>query len=143
VKTYYPKVSDLWQDSERMRKVLSDFMRKNNPEYIRNPAHNTPATPIPADAASIYHHPLPAPIPGPIFHEPVGVPIEQRSRSVRIDRPVLPETPYNVAPANNGSSRATRAVQAPAGKKNDFTGLTFQQIQEKLVEELYEVTDKE
>jgi len=60
-KEFYPKNSEKFEDAERVRKALSNYMTKNNPAYKLIPGYACVATPIPDDIES---EPEPAPAAG-------------------------------------------------------------------------------
>lgn len=47
-KEYYPRHSQIFEDAERVRKALSNFMTKTNPAYSRG-GYTAVPTPLPAD----------------------------------------------------------------------------------------------
>lgn len=48
-KEYYRKGSDIFEDAERVRKALSNYMTKTNPAYMREAGYSCIATPIPGE----------------------------------------------------------------------------------------------
>ncbi|SPQ18017.1 c9b34a40-38d1-45ab-92c4-bacae7016f91 [Thermothielavioides terrestris] len=48
-KEFYPKNSEVFEDAERVRKALSNYMTKTNPAYKLNPRYSCQATPLPSD----------------------------------------------------------------------------------------------
>ncbi|KAL2135503.1 hypothetical protein VTI74DRAFT_8234 [Chaetomium olivicolor] len=48
-KEFYPKNTEIFEDAERVRKALSNYMTKTNPAYKLIPGYSCQATPIPAD----------------------------------------------------------------------------------------------
>lgn len=48
-KEYYKKGSDIFEDAERVRKALSNYMTKTNPAYMREVGYSCIATPIPGE----------------------------------------------------------------------------------------------
>jgi hypothetical protein len=133
-KSYYNKSTGMYADAERIRKILSDFMRKNNPDYLRDPNHITQPTPVSDEhsnsrqAAAI----------------PVRIPAHTVSAAVETPSGRGRRTIVNTSPAMNGKS-STPAASRNFRKKspNAYEGLTFQQAQEKVVEEVMEATDSE
>ncbi|KAK0734235.1 hypothetical protein B0T26DRAFT_61084 [Lasiosphaeria miniovina] len=51
-KEYYHKGSEVFEDAERVRKALSNYMTKTNPAYKLIPGYSCIAAPIPEDAES-------------------------------------------------------------------------------------------
>ena len=48
-KEYYPKSTEIFEDAERVRKALSNYMTKTNPAYKLIHGYSCQATPIPSD----------------------------------------------------------------------------------------------
>jgi hypothetical protein len=48
-KEYYPKSTEIFEDAERVRKALSNYMTKTNPAYKLIHGYSCAATPIPND----------------------------------------------------------------------------------------------
>jgi hypothetical protein len=48
-KEFYPKNSEIFEDAERVRKALSNYMTKTNPAYKLIPNYSCQATPFPED----------------------------------------------------------------------------------------------
>ena len=48
-KEFYNKGSDVFEDAERVRKALSNYMTKTNPAYKRETGYSCIATPIPGE----------------------------------------------------------------------------------------------
>lgn len=48
-KEFYPKNSEIFEDAERVRKALSNYMTKTNPAYKLIPGYSCQATPISGD----------------------------------------------------------------------------------------------
>lgn len=48
-KEFYPKSSEVFEDAERVRKALSNYMTKTNPAYKLIPGYSCIATPYPED----------------------------------------------------------------------------------------------
>ncbi|KAK1755277.1 Bromodomain-containing protein [Echria macrotheca] len=54
-KEYYSKGSEVFEDAERVRKALSNYMTKTNPAYKLIPGYSCQAAPIPEDLAAEGH----------------------------------------------------------------------------------------
>ena len=48
-KEYYNKGSDIFEDAERVRKALSNYMTKTNPAYKRETGYSCTAAPVPGE----------------------------------------------------------------------------------------------
>ncbi|KAK5663543.1 hypothetical protein OQA88_3974 [Cercophora sp. LCS_1] len=52
-KEYYHKGSEVFEDAERVRKALSNYMTKTNPAYKLIPGYSCQAAPIPEDSGAV------------------------------------------------------------------------------------------
>lgn len=118
-KDFYPRSSSVYDDSERIRKTLSNYMTKNNPAYqIRG--YQAQPTPLPQVAAPVEDDE------DDEEEEEEEEEEEPRRRSIVVKR--------------RGPGRP-RKSEAPPEPDHEYAGvgyknLTFQQAQEKVVEEL-------
>ncbi|KAM7224385.1 Bromodomain-containing protein [Rhypophila decipiens] len=165
-KEYYHKGSDIFEDAERVRKALSNYMTKTNPAYKLIPNYSCTATPIPTEG---------------VMEE------EQQSQPTRIrtkvSRKAEPEedgdddedaegdeedeedddddddedvNSRRIVLKRRGTGRSSKGSESPApraGGRNSrakadheyegvpYRGLNFQQAQEKIVEELIRKPD--
>jgi hypothetical protein len=119
-------------DSERIRKITSDFMRKYNPDYHVNPAHNTPPTPLRDQGTngSISYGGGQTPASAPPRSAPAAETFDSRARPGRGER-------------KSEVGLSTKVFLQPPKAKNDFSGLSFQKAQEKLIEDMHTVQDEE
>lgn len=119
-KGYNEKNSSVYSDAERIRKIIAAFMQEHNPVYKLDPKATVPPTPVP---------------------ERVGV-----ERSAVVDSP----TPALVS-VKQGSKRSvskptpSRPPREPKAAKDeeDFRKESYQSAQEKIIEELIDLKDKE
>lgn len=58
-KEFYPKNTETFEDAERVRKALSNYMTKTNPAYKNIPGYSCQAAPIP-DEAMVDYEDVPA-----------------------------------------------------------------------------------
>ena len=124
-KEYNEKGSEVYDDSERLRKVLSHFMNKNNPAYD-----------IPGYVA------FPTPLPGTTNDEG-----SEKDADGEPD-PEVESLPRRKAsrPSRQSGAQAPRSSITPSRSEIQyvgvgFNGLNFQQAQEKILEEI--ITKKE
>jgi hypothetical protein len=119
-KEYNEKGSQVYDDAERIRKALSNFMTKTNPAYKLIPGYVAFPTPLPgqADGAASDEDADGEPDPE----------IEAASAIKKRGRP--PKNPQ----AQRSSATPALSERSYAGVS--FEGLTFQQAQEKIVEDL-------
>jgi Transcription factor involved in chromatin remodeling, contains bromodomain len=179
-KEFYPKNSEIYEDAERVRKALSNYMTKTNPAYKLNPGYSCQAAPIPDDLASDAHAPAAIgrtqsssgtngksrPTNSKVKKEPEAQEEdaegdedaqgdEEQAGGDSNDGEEEDDGPRKIVIRRRGTGRPTRGSTEPS-KKHDkagrvradheyegvpYKGLTFQQAQEKIVEELIRKPD--
>jgi len=125
-KQYNDDKSTIYQDAERIRKALSNFMTKHNPAY-KDPNYVALPTPIPGqdDDATASSAP------------PTRDPSEQ-PRKIKISLKANRDRKSSAAPV---AASSPAVVQDDAGS-GTFTGKTFQQTQEHIINGLISHTDQ-
>jgi hypothetical protein len=125
-KQYNDDKSTIYQDAERIRKALSNFMTKHNPAY-KDPNYVAIPTPIPGhtDDASASSAP------------PTREPSEQ-PRKITISLKASRDRKSSAAPPAASSPALVQDDSDPT----DFTGKTFQQAQEHIINGLISYTDQ-
>lgn len=122
-KEYNTRGSEIYDDSERLRKALSNYMTRYNPAYKLIPGYTAYATPLPASNA-------PSPVEGAGEEETPGEVEPEVSTTTKKAR--------GRAPRNSQSHKKsvtptpTELSYSTAG----YSGLTFQAAQEKFVDDL-------
>ncbi len=141
-KQYNERNSDIFKDSERIRKALSAFMLQKNPAY-KIPGFTAPPTPIPGEKDA-------TPVPSGLGSDRRTSARKSAGRSIAAaaspsvddDAEGELEEVENASgkgsrSARNSSSRALHNPSSPAGNAKSaavgFSGLTFQQAQEKII----------
>lgn len=130
-KAYNEDTSIVYQDAERIRKMVSNFMTKNNPAY-KDSNYVAVATPLPGEHGAN----------GTRIPDTPSLPVREASEQPR--KPTvtlsLKARKASVAAASPGATDdATDNSPVPSG---DFNGKTFQQAQEQIISELiYHTTD--
>jgi len=119
-KEYNEKGSEIFEDAERLRKALSNYMTKHNPAYKLIAGYSTLPTPIPADLNGASDGKGEA-------DTSAAQPSAMKKKPSRPSKPV--ETPAR-------RSSATPALPDSQYASVSYQGLTFQQAQEKIVEDL-------
>ena len=110
-KAYNERPSPIFQDAERIRKMLSNYMVKNNPAY-KDPNYIASPTPIPAHLLN-------------------------SSRDTNGDTPTAkPSRKETPARATISPAPATASAGPMDTDDTDFTGKTFQQAQDQIMGEL-------
>jgi hypothetical protein len=125
-KQYNDDKSTIYQDAERIRKALSNFMTKHNPAY-RDPNYVAIPTPIPGDKDDASASSAP----------PTREPSEQ-PKKIKISLKASRDRKSSVAPPAASSPAPVHDDSDP----NDFTGKTFQQAQEHIINGLISYTDQ-
>lgn len=138
-KEYNQKGSEIYDDAERLRKALSNFMTKNNPAY-KKPGYVAFPTPLPADDQNDDDAEgsdedaegevdMEVPNPAPPAKRQRGRPPKNHSSNTAVNGQRTSNTPSSI----------TDSQYASIG----FEGLTFQQAQEKLVAGMLEHKEDE
>jgi hypothetical protein len=174
-KEFYPRNSANFEDAERVRKALSNFMTKTNPAYHNGSGYSAVATPIPADEPS--SRPAAA-TPTPAAHGSTRLRLSSsRSKLFKEEKPANKEDEADAddaseekeepasrrtsiilrrGTARQPSSRTseTPAISTPISRgaakpkatdvyeKLPYKGLSFQEAQEKITEELLRNRDE-
>lgn len=109
-KDYNERGSEIFEDAERLRKALSNFMVRWNPAYKLQPGYASFPTPLPSQTNAVSRTP----------QEPESQPAPGR------------KTARNAKMVQTQRSSATPAL-SDRQVEGGFEGLTFQQAQEKIV----------
>ncbi|KAJ9151803.1 Protein polybromo-1 [Pleurostoma richardsiae] len=158
-KEFYPRSSPQYEDAERVRKALSNYMTKTNPAYKLIPGYSAAPTAIPAE---------PEPEPEPQVEteaeaegdeDAEGEPDEDEDEDADADEDEDEDADADADGDDDAGPRRSRAVVARRGPgrppKNalqasdtqyenvPYKGLSFQQAQEKIVEELIRRREEE
>ncbi|KAB8305050.1 hypothetical protein EYC80_004353 [Monilinia laxa] len=139
-KDYNERESIIHRDAERIRKAVVKFMTDNNPEYKTNPGMKLEPTPIPPVESIEYKvDPKPA-APAPVHTaqddsdaDAEGEPEYFEEETKTEPQPIVKRR--GRPPKNPGAPRksTTPAVSDSHYASVSFTGLTFQQAQEKVI----------
>ena len=143
-KEFNDSKSVIYEDAERIRKLVFNFMKVNNPEYKENPGYTAVPTPIPnARAAPVQNgrhavkteNEVPEPAPTKIKLKQSSV-----ARSSEADRK------SSVAPSaatgeDGGDDDDDDDEVGEASNDIDFTGKTFQEAQQMIVSYMLRYTD--
>ncbi|TVY19201.1 Chromatin structure-remodeling complex subunit rsc1 [Lachnellula arida] len=143
-KDYNQRGSEVYDDSERLRKALSNVMVKINPAY-QNPGYSAYPTPLPSDPKSGSKSvSKPTPKPAPKVTLKVSAP--PPPPIVDDDAEGEPDEEEVETPIKRGRGRPPkdpRAFQAKSATPSEsrysgvgFEALSFQQAQEKILEDL-------
>ncbi|KAL2257528.1 hypothetical protein VTK26DRAFT_9516 [Humicola hyalothermophila] len=162
-KEFYPKNSEIFEDAERVRKALSNYMTKTNPAYKTIPGYSCQAAPIPDEPMADVEEDA-AGKNGEADAEGEEEDAEGEEDAQGNDDAEGEEdegneeedgTPRKIVLKRRGPGKPSRAASEQAKKldksgrvKADheyegvpYDGLTFQQAQEKIVEELIRKPD--
>lgn len=164
-KEFYPKNSEIFEDAERVRKALSNYMTKTNPAYKKIPGYSCQAAPIPEEPESLPEGSVPSRGSENAGGENEDAEGEEDAHGEDEDAEGEEDdddddddedgTPRKIVLKRRGPGRPPRGGSEPARKldrsgrvKADheyegvpYKGLTFQQAQEKIVEELIRKPD--
>ena len=162
-KEFYPKNSEVFEDAERVRKALSNYMTKTNPAYKTTPGYSCQAAPIPDDLM-LGSEGFPADQGGEVDAEGEYEDAEGEDDGQGDDDDAEGEddeddeeeggTPRKIVlkragHVRSGSEQARKLDKGGRTKADHeyeglpYKGLSFQQAQEKIVEELIRKPDGE
>ncbi len=144
-KEYNQKGSEIYDDAERIRKALSNFMTKNNPAYKKSGYVAFP-TPLPAEEPAQEEEEEEEDAEGSDEDAEGDVDMETPDPASAAKRQ-RGRPPRNLS--SNGALNGQRKSATPSSMTDaqyssvSFQGLTFQQAQEKLVAEMIEHKEDE
>jgi Bromodomain len=130
-KEYNQKGSEIYDDAERIRKALSNFMTKHNPAYI-TPGYVAVPTPLPNDPVEEDDDAEGGEEDGEEAEEQTPDPAPSRKRTGRASRSL----PSNNLANGRRSSATPSSITDTQYSSVGFQGLTFQQAQEKLIADM-------
>ncbi|KAJ4288210.1 hypothetical protein N0V90_012227 [Kalmusia sp. IMI 367209] len=137
-KSYNDRKSTIYEDAERLRKTASNWMVKHNPAYRRE-GYQAVATPIPGEEPVPYGKPIPRVHPS----TPKATPLTPDSSSTdRPRRAAAVAATQAVTPAPS-KLRHSASTAPEDGDDTDFTGKTFQQAQEQIIQGLVNYVEPE
>lgn len=136
-KDYNDPKSEVYEDAERIRKLVFNFMKANNPDY-KIPGYSAVATPLPQTELKAVPN-------GTHAGSDVAEAVEARDGAEK--RPITLKS--SVPPSDRMTSLAPSATTGePDGGETvdedlDFTGKTFQEAQLAMITYLLNYTDEE
>ncbi|KAG6009131.1 hypothetical protein E4U21_003200 [Claviceps maximensis] len=154
VKEFYPRSSVVFDDAERVRKALSNYMTKNNPAYQTRGYQAVP-TPLPPENGDEAENEEQDNVDEDAEGEDAGKAdqdeeeegggkkVEEEEEPASRRRSIILKRTGSGRPARNSGSHVDSPRRSKASSRPDhdyanipFKGLNFQQAQEKIVEEL-------
>lgn len=163
-KDYNEPKSEIYEDAERIRKLIYNYMKLNNPAY-QDSSYSAVATPVPGRTTKITltnggHHaqpahatqskltktPTPAPPPAPAVVKDERASKDDSSKLRLSLGPRAVEKAsekHSEPPSDRKSSMAPSAVDKDEDESMDFTGKSFQEAQDMIVAEMIRYTDDE
>lgn len=143
-KDYNAPKSEIYEDAERIRKLVYNFMKVNNPAYQQDPNYTSFPTPIPASKSGNVTN---GPHESDVEETPKSRPISERpSRSAarRLEAPS--ERKVSIAPSTGAEDEDEDEDDEDAGEdegETDFTGKSFTEAQQLLIQEFINYADEE
>ncbi|KAF2218059.1 hypothetical protein CERZMDRAFT_20712, partial [Cercospora zeae-maydis SCOH1-5] len=154
-KDYNEPKSEVYEDAERIRKLIYNYMKVNNPAY-QDPSYSAVPTPIPGltkiTLTNGNHHAQGTPSAQAKAATPstAGVKEERAAgESSKLKISLGPRASEKAAekasepPSDRKSSVAPSTAPGGEDESMDFTGKTFQEAQEMIVAEMIRYTDEE
>ena len=141
-KDYNAAKSDIYEDAERIRKLVYNYMKVHNPQYTEDPDYASFPTPLPQEnGVAVEKGSREQDI------KEVGDGLQARQSSERPKRSIPPQA--SEPPSDRKLSIAASATtgdgeeDVQTGGDLDFSGLTFQEAQQKMIVHLLHYTDDE
>ena len=141
-KSYNERTSEVFSDAEKIRKMVSNWMMKNNPAYKDGSGYVPLPTPIPGDTQN-----------GTKKEESTKQEQEDADADGETDpEEALAERPRRTVTLHGPSAQkeearrrqsSTPAVQEAEDAGESFDGNSFQQAQEKIVTEMIQLKNEE
>lgn len=160
-KDYNEPRSEIYEDAERIRKLIYNYMKINNPAY-RDSNYSAVPTPIPGGSTKITltngNHRVTAAQSAQtkpaVTHSPTPTPVVKDERTSKEDSSRLrlslgprtaekPAEKHSEPPSERKSSVAPSAADKAEDESMDFTGKSFQEAQQMIVAEMIRYTDEE
>jgi hypothetical protein len=142
-KEYNQKGSEIYDDAERIRKALSNFMTKNNPAY-KKPGYVAFPTPLPPDGPPEEDEDEDAEGSDEDAKGEVDMETFDPAPTTKRQRGRPPKGQPSITTENGQRTSATPSSMTDSQYANiGFQGLTFQQAQEKLVADMIEHKEDE
>lgn len=129
-KDYNDSRSEIYEDAERIRKLVYNYMKQHNPAYTQDPNYASFPTPIPKSSEKRANGVADG-------HGPSARTSETPARQKKSTAPPSSEPPER---------RASVAADATDGEHEsgvNFRGLTFQDAQQTIIDSLLRYTDDE
>ena len=134
-KSFNEKKSQVFSDSEKIRKILSRYMEENNPAY-KDPDHQTYTTPVPDGwQQKLQERNVTKEKNVEVKDDPEEEP-KPTGRRTRLVTHV-----GSTSTTDNRRASSTPAVQDAEDAYESFDGNTFQQAQEKILTEMINYKD--
>lgn len=134
--------SEIFEDAERIRKLVFNFMKVNNPAYKENSKYSAFPTPLPEEQA--------APIQNGLAKASSESVRDRRGSSVKAKAPTparafeQPGTRSSMAPsAATGEDEADEDGDEAGAENLDLTGKSFQEAQQAIISYLLRHSDDE
>jgi hypothetical protein len=138
-KDYYKKDTAGFNDAERVRKTASNFMVRYNPAYKTVPNYAAVPTPIPGEAVNGGHTPAKNNANTPSSTRPITLRINASSHDSPAPRRAAAHKPApEPEPEEDEEDEEEDEDVDAEGEEDlaDFTGKSFQEAQDQIMEEL-------
>lgn len=135
-KDYNDPDSVIYDDAERIRKLVYNFMKTNNPAYKEIPNYAAVATPIPQPASR--------PVQNGVVHKLDGGEDNKSRQGTTARSSEQPDRKSSIAPsATTGDAGDADDVDGSGDAAIDFEGKSFQDAQQLIISHLLHYTDEE
>lgn len=129
-KDYNNTGSEIFENAERIRKLVYNYMKVHNPAYTKEPGYTSFPTPLPEGA-----------------QERTNGARDDHSENGRSETPARPRRMTTAGSSEPRDRKASMTASVTPGAENEsgveFEGKTFQQAQQMIIHELLHYTDDE
>jgi hypothetical protein len=142
-KEFNDSKSVIYEDAERIRKLVFNFMKVNNPEYKENPGYSATPTEIPTHAGAPSQNGRQS-----VKTESEGpqpAPVKLKAKQSSVARSSEPDRKSSIAPSAGTAEDEGEddGGDDDAGDDIDFTGKSFQEAQQMIVSYMLHYADDE
>ena len=145
-KEYNAPKSDIFEDAERIRKLVYNFMKQNNPQYQEDPSYVSFATPIPQTDGAAKNGGHKNGIASGVESARQSREVSERPKKIVLKNSEAPsDRKASVAPSTttgDGGDDAEDDDEGGDGGDISFDGLGFQEAQMKLISYLLHYTEE-
>jgi len=144
-KEYNAPKSEIYEDAERIRKLVFNYMKQHNPEYATNPDYTSFPTPLPQTNGGPVPNGIHLDEEDELLSDPVPIEKPRASAAPTAKASEPPSDRRSIAPSVSAMTgdEDEDGGYAGGGDALDFEGVTYQEAQLKIISYLLHYTDEE